>query len=61
MLASRARSTNYSGELDAAEVARKYIVTENFEKWAGQGGATYTDRSGNVIEVSKVWLAGSLS
>ena len=41
---------NYKGHLDAVDVARKYIVTENFEKWAAQGGANYTDRSGNVMK-----------
>ena len=60
-LDARLKSTidNYSGQLEAADVARKYIVTENFEKWAGQGGATYTDRSGNVmrsVEGMARWL-----
>lgn len=39
---------NYRGQLTAAEVARKYLVTENYEKYAGTGGVSnYQDRYGN--------------
>lgn len=50
---------NYKGVLEATDVARKYIVTENFEKWAAQGGAPYTDRYGNTmrsVEGMARWL-----
>lgn len=50
---------NYKGHLPGVEVARKYIVTENFEKWAGAGGANYTDRYGNrmkSVEGMARWL-----
>ena len=33
--------------LSAEEVAKKYIVTENFENYAAAGGVVYTDRYGN--------------
>lgn len=49
-LNSRLNSTisNYSGVLTAEEVARKYIVTENFESYAASGGTgRYTDSDGN--------------
>ena len=35
---------------EAEEVAKKYIVTENFEKWALSGGADFTDRYGNKMK-----------
>ena len=41
---------NYAGHLPAAEVARKYLVTENYEKYASTGGApNYRDRYGNTM------------
>ena len=36
--------------MTAEEVAKKYIVTENFEKWALSGGADFTDRYGNKMK-----------
>lgn len=50
-LDSRLASTisNFDGVLTAEEVARKYIVTENFENYAATGGVDYTDRNGNVM------------
>lgn len=49
---SRLNSTirNFDGHLTAEEVAKKYIVTENFEKWALSGGADFTDRYGNKMK-----------
>ena len=49
---SRLKSTirNFDGHLTAEEVAKKYIVTENFEKWALSGGADFTDRYGNKMK-----------
>lgn len=38
---------NYKEVLTPEEVARKYIVTENFESFAQTGGVNYTDRYGN--------------
>lgn len=51
-LDSRLNSTirNFDGHLTAEEVAKKYIVTENFEKWALSGGADFTDRYGNKMK-----------
>lgn len=48
-LDSRLASTisNFDGVLTAQEVARKYIVTENFENYAAAGGVPFTDRNGN--------------
>lgn len=45
----RIRSTinNFDGYLTAEEVAKKYIVAENFESYAATGGVNYTDRYGN--------------
>lgn len=40
---------NFNGVLPAKEVARKYIVTENFEDHAARGGVQFTDRQGNRI------------
>ncbi len=41
---------NFNGILSAEEVARKYIVTENFESYASTGGVAYTDRYGNKMQ-----------
>lgn len=41
---------NFEGVLSATEVARKYIVTENFEDLALSGGANYIDRYGNTMK-----------
>lgn len=38
---------NFEGVLTPEEVARKYVVTENFESLAQTGGSAYTDRYGN--------------
>ena len=38
---------HYDGVLTPEEVAKKYIVTENFEKHALAGGYAFTDRYGN--------------
>ena len=48
-LDSRLSSTirNFDGVLEAEDVAKKYIVTENFESYAAAGGVTFTDRYGN--------------
>lgn len=35
--------------LTAEEIAKKYIVTENFESYAATGGVSFTDRNGNVM------------
>lgn len=51
-LNSRLQSTirNYEGVLTAQEVARKYIVTENFESYAINGGTKYySDKNGNMF------------
>lgn len=41
---------NYDGVLTAKEVARKYIVTENFEDYASAGGTSrYRDAKGNIF------------
>ena len=32
------------------EVAKKYIVTENFESFAQDGGVAFTDRYGNKMQ-----------
>ncbi len=47
-LDSRLASTisNFDGVLQPEEVAKKYIVTENFENYASAGGVSYTDRYG---------------
>ncbi|GCB34355.1 glycoside hydrolase family 18 [Bacteroides faecalis] len=39
----------YDGVLSAEECAKKYIVTEDFEKYASTGGLTYTDSEGNKM------------
>lgn len=36
--------------LTQEEVAKKYIVTENFENYALTGGVDYTDRNGNTMK-----------
>lgn len=51
-LNSRLQSTinNYKGVLTAKEVARKYIVTENFEDYAAMGGTNnFRDSEGNIF------------
>lgn len=51
-LDSRLSSTisNFDGVLSAEEVAKKYIVTENFENFAKAGGVKFTDRRGNTMQ-----------
>lgn len=51
-LDSRLSSTisNFDGILSPEEVAKKYVVTENFEKWALSGGADFRDRYGNRMK-----------
>ena len=51
-LDNRLNSTirNYDGILSPEEVAKKYVVTENFEKWALSGGADFRDRYGNRMK-----------
>lgn len=39
--------SNFNGILEPEEVAKKYIVTENFENYALAGGVSYGDRYGN--------------
>lgn len=41
---------NFDGYLTPAEVAKKYIITENFENYALLGGVNYTDRYGNSMK-----------
>lgn len=41
---------NFQGFLSPEEVAKKYIVTENFESYASTGGVDYTDRYGNKMQ-----------
>ena len=36
--------------LTAEEVAKKYVVTENFESYASTGGVSFTDRNGNRMQ-----------
>lgn len=40
---------NFTGVLTPEEVAKKFIVTENFEDFALSGGVNYTDRNGNKM------------
>ncbi|HHU26811.1 MAG TPA: endoglycosidase [Bacteroidales bacterium] len=40
--------SNFEGILTPEEVANRYIVTENFEKYAQTGGTSYRDRYGNT-------------
>ena len=51
-LDNRLNSTisNFSGYLTPEEVAKKYIVTENFESYASAGGVSFTDREGNRMQ-----------
>lgn len=51
-LDSRLKSTinNFTGFLEPKEVAKRYVVTENFEDWALKGGADFTDRYGNEMK-----------
>ena len=50
-LDSRLSSTirNFDGVLTPYEVAKRYIVTENFENYAAAGGVPYRDRNGNQL------------
>lgn len=51
-LNNRLQSTinNYKGVLTPQEVARKYIVTENFESFAANGGTSnFRDKAGNIF------------
>lgn len=41
---------NFKGILTAEEVAKKYIVTEDFEKHALAGGSDFQDRYGNKMK-----------
>lgn len=41
---------NFAGVLEAEDVAKKYIVTENFENYALAGGVSFTDRNGNKMQ-----------
>lgn len=41
--------SNYNGVLTGEEVARKYVVAENFESYASTGGVTFLDRQGNRL------------
>ncbi len=41
---------HYDGVLSAEEVANKYIVTENFENYAKQGGVDFTTRDGRTVK-----------
>lgn len=58
-LDSRLQSTinNFDGVLEPEEVAKKYIVTENFEDHAQVGGVDFTDRFGNKMK-SLAGMAG---
>ena len=40
---------HYDGILEPEAVAKKYIVTENFENYALAGGVNFTDRNGNSM------------
>lgn len=41
---------NFAGVLTPEEVARKYVVTENFENYAQTGGTDYTDHNGKTMK-----------
>lgn len=41
--------THYDGILSAEEVAKKYIVTENFENYAKAGGVSFQTRDGRTV------------
>lgn len=47
-LDSRINSTiaNFEGYLEPAEVAKRYVITENFESYAANGGVSHTTRDG---------------
>lgn len=51
-LDSRLASTirNFEGILTPEQVAKKYVVTENFESYAQTGGVSFTDRYGNKMQ-----------
>lgn len=51
-LDNRLRRTiaNFNGVLDPVDVAKRYVVTENFEKYPTVGGADFTDRYGNRMK-----------
>lgn len=42
--------SNFEGVLTPEEVAKKYVVTENFESFAQTGGVGFTDRYGNRMQ-----------
>ncbi|MCT4646006.1 MAG: glycoside hydrolase family 18 [Carboxylicivirga sp.] len=50
-LDSRLRSTikNFEGVLKAEDVARRYLVTENFESYAAEGGVGHVTRNGETV------------
>lgn len=52
-----ARAENDEDKLSAEEVAKKYIVTENFENYAKAGGVNFTTRDGNTVP-SLIGMAG---
>lgn len=41
---------NFDGILTPEQVAKKYVVTENFESYAQDGGVSFTDRYGNKMQ-----------
>lgn len=51
-LDSRLNSTinNYAGVLTPEEVARKYVVTENFESYSAAGGVRHQTRDGRYVQ-----------
>lgn len=50
-LDSRIQSTitHYTGLLEPADVAKKYIITENFESYAANGGVSFSTRDGYSV------------
>ena len=48
-MSAPSKSMNFDGVLEPEEVAKKYIVTENFENYALSGGVSFTDRNGNEM------------
>ena len=51
-LDNRLNSTidNFKGYLTPEEVAKRYIITENFESFAASGGVPFSDRYGNEMQ-----------
>ena len=41
--------THYDGIMEPAEVAKRYVITENFESYASNGGVSHTTRDGYSI------------